>query len=409
MHFATIPQAVSALQEGRMIVVVDDEDRENEGDLVMAAQFATPDAVNFMITKGKGLLCAPLSRSRMESLEIPPMVTDNTDPHQTAFGVSVDAVGTTTGIAAQERSRTLAVLSDGEAGPDALRRPGHVFPLMARDGGVLERRGHTEASIDLMHLAGLAPAAAICEIIADDGTMARLPELFSFAEKHGLLVMTIAELVRHRRATEPLVDVVATFDAPTRYGHFLGVSFRDIATGETHVALVAGDVEGADGVLVRVHSECLTGDALGSLRCDCGDQLRESLHQIGKADAGVLIYLRQEGRGIGLHHKLRAYELQDGGLDTYEANVALGFAPDLREYHVAAAMLRHLGVTSVRLLTNNPEKIAGLAAHGVDVVERLPLEVAACMENEAYLSAKRERFGHLLTRASAERGWFSCR
>ncbi len=399
MAVDTIGQAISDLREGKMIIVVDDEDRENEGDLVMAAEFVTPEAINFMITHGRGLVCAPMKKARMEALGIPLMVTNNTDPHGTAFGVSIDISGASTGISAHERSETIKALSTPCSTSESFRRPGHVFPLQAKEGGVLVRQGHTEASVDLATLAGLAPMGAICEIVQEDGTMARMPQLEKFAAKHGLRIVTIADLVRYRRTTERITVQGATFDAPTKYGHFTGMSFVDSVSGESHVALVRGDVTGGD-ILVRVHSECLTGDALGSLRCDCGDQLRKSMAMIGCSDAGVLIYLRQEGRGIGLHNKLCAYELQDEGQDTYEANVSLGFPPDMREYYIAADILRSLGVTGVRLITNNPDKINGLVSHGMPVVERVPLEITASKDNCSYLVTKKERFGHLLTQVA---------
>jgi 3,4-dihydroxy 2-butanone 4-phosphate synthase/GTP cyclohydrolase II len=345
----------------------------------------------------------------METLGIPLMVTNNTDPHGTAFGVSIDAVGTSTGISAFERSKTIQALSNPCSTSGTFRRPGHIFPLQAKEGGVLERRGHTEASVDLARLAGLAPMGVICEIVKADGTMARMPQLELFAQEHGLHIVTIADLVRYRRATERVARLGATFDAPTLHGKFTGMSFVDAVTGESHVALVRGSVRGKGDVLVRVHSECLTGDALGSLRCDCGEQLRRSMEMLGKSDAGVLIYLRQEGRGIGLHNKLCAYELQDSGQDTFEANVSLGFPPDMREYHLAADILRQLGVTGVRLITNNPEKIAGLVSHGMPVIARVPIEVSASKDNCAYLVTKKERFGHLLTQLAPIRGCQECR
>ncbi len=409
MAIDTIEQAIADLQEGKMIIVVDDEDRENEGDLVMAADYVTPEAINFMITHGRGLVCVPMKKARMEALGIPIMVTNNTDPHGTAFGVSVDGAGTSTGISAYERSETIQALSNPCSTSGSLRRPGHIFPLQAKEGGVLMRQGHTEASVDLAELAGLTPMGVICEIVQEDGTMARLPQLEQFATQHGLRIVTIADLVRYRRTTECITSHGATFDAPTRYGRFTGMSFVDSATGEAHVALVQGDVAGRSDILVRVHSECLTGDALGSLRCDCGEQLRKSMAMIGCSDAGVLIYLRQEGRGIGLHNKLCAYELQDGGQDTYEANVSLGFPPDMREYHIAADILRQLDVRGVRLITNNPDKIDGLVSHGMPVVARVPLEVGASKDNCSYLVTKKERFGHLLTQVAPVQGCHQCR
>jgi len=396
MAISTIEMAIEEIKKGNMIIVVDDEDRENEGDLVMAAEHVSPEKVNFMISHGKGLLCAPMAKKRMKELDIPQMVEHNTDPNGTAFGVSVDSVDADTGISAYERCRTIKTLSDPDSCPGDLRRPGHIFPLQARDGGVLERPGHTEASVDLARLAGLQPMGAICEIINDDGTMARMPHLEEFASRHSLVIVTIKDLIAYRRIMEPLAQREAEFDSPTEYGHFKGISYMDAVSGESHVALVKGEVRGSYDVLVRVHSECLTGDALGSLRCDCGQQLKAAMKMIGGSKCGILIYLRQEGRGIGLNHKLKAYQLQDGGQDTYEANISLGFPPDMREYHMAASILRDLGVKGIKLLTNNPEKLDGLMAHGIEYVERLPLETEVGKDNYHYLLTKKDRFGHML-------------
>ncbi|RZN45758.1 bifunctional 3,4-dihydroxy-2-butanone-4-phosphate synthase/GTP cyclohydrolase II [archaeon] len=395
MALATIEEAIEDIREGKMIIVVDDEDRENEGDLVMAAALATPDDVTFMVTHGKGLLCVPLEESMTRTLGLPQMVTDNTDPHATAFCVSVDETTTDTGISAHERCKTIRALASADTTPSCLRRPGHVFPLRARKGGVLSRPGHTEASVDLARLAGLPPAGAICEILNEDGTMARLPELEVFAKRHGLKIITIEDLIRYKRRTEEHARCEAVFHAPTRHGTFEGRSYRDQSTGECHVVLIKGNLENAHRVLVRVHSECLTGDALGSLRCDCGAQLETALDAIGKSEAGVLVYLRQEGRGIGLHNKLRAYELQDEGEDTYEANESLGFPPDARNYRVAGHILSDLGVKRILLLTNNPQKIGDLETYGIDVVHA-PLQVPVHDEGLRYMQTKHERFKHML-------------
>ncbi|HHN81990.1 MAG TPA: bifunctional 3,4-dihydroxy-2-butanone-4-phosphate synthase/GTP cyclohydrolase II [Methanomicrobia archaeon] len=395
MTLATIEEAIEDIREGKMIIVVDDEDRENEGDLVMAAALATPENVTFMVTHGRGLLCVPLEASRTRALDLPQMVKDNTDPHATAFCVSVDEASTDTGISGHERCTTIRALASSTTAPACLRRPGHVFPLRAREGGVLSRPGHTEASVDLARLAGLPPAGAICEILNDDGTMARLPELEVFAKRHGLKIITIEDLIRYMRRAEEHVRCEAVFHAPTRHGAFEGRSYRDQSTGECHVVLIKGDLANADRVLVRVHSECLTGDALGSLRCDCGAQLEAALNAIGKSEAGVLVYLRQEGRGIGLHNKLQAYELQDGGEDTYQANESLGFPPDARSYHGAGHILSDLGVKRILLLTNNPQKIGDLDAYGIDVVHA-PLQVPVHEEGLRYMRTKHERFGHML-------------
>ncbi|MCR4391879.1 MAG: bifunctional 3,4-dihydroxy-2-butanone-4-phosphate synthase/GTP cyclohydrolase II [Candidatus Acetothermia bacterium] len=380
-----------------MIIVVDDEDRENEGDLVMAAEKATTDAVNFMVREARGLLCVPLPREWAERLELRPMVEPPQDSHETAFTVSVDArVGVTTGISAHDRARTLRVLADPSSRPDDLVRPGHVFPLIARDGGVLRRAGHTEAAVDLCVLAGLAPVGVICEIMNDDGTMARLPDLVAFGERHGLPILTIADLIAYRKRREKLVDRICEADLPTRWGEFRIVTFRDRIAGQEHVALVKGDLAGEAPVLVRVHSECLTGDALGSLRCDCGGQLHAALDMVDREGRGVVLYMRQEGRGIGLANKVCAYHLQDQGLDTVEANLRLGYPADLREYGIGAQILVDLGVKKIRLLTNNPRKVAGLAGYGLEIVEQVPIEVEPNPYNVRYLKAKKEKLGHEL-------------
>lgn len=398
MRLATVEEAIEAIRSGRMIIVVDDEDRENEGDLVMAAEKATPEAINFMIKEGRGLLCVPMSREWAERLDLPLMVNPPRDSHETAFTVSVDArEGITTGISAHDRCRTIRVLADPNSRPEDLVRPGHVFPLIAKDGGVLRRAGHTEAAVDLCRLAGLNPVGVICEIMNEDGTMARLPELMKFAEKHGLLILTIADLIAWRKKREKLVERVCEAELPTRYGHFRIVTYRDKITGYEHVALVKGELEGEEPVLVRVHSECLTGDALGSLRCDCGDQLHRAMEMVEREGRGVILYMRQhEGRGIGLLNKVCAYHLQDQGLDTVEANLRLGYPPDLRDYGIGAQILVDLGVRKIRLLTNNPKKIAALSGYGLEIVERVPIEVEPNPYNQRYLRAKKEKLGHEL-------------
>lgn len=397
MKLATAEQAVEALRNGRMIIVVDDEDRENEGDLILAAEKATPELVNFMLREARGLLCVPLPRERAKRLGLKAMIEPPEDSHETAFTISVDARwGVSTGISAADRARTILVLADPDTGSEDLARPGHVFPLVAREGGVLRRAGHTEAAVDLCRLAGLQPVGAICEIMNDDGTMARLPELTQFAEKHGLPILTIADLIAYRKKREKLVERACDAELPTVSGQFRIITFRDILTGQEHAALAKGDVTGDEPALVRVHSECLTGDALGSLRCDCGDQLRSALAMIEREGRGVVLYMRQEGRGIGLLGKLCAYHLQDQGLDTVEANLQLGYPADLREYGIGAQMLVDLGVKKIRLLTNNPRKVAGLAGYGLTIVDTVPLEIEPNPFNVRYLKAKKEKLGHKL-------------
>lgn len=384
------------IKDGKIIVVVDDEDRENEGDLVAAAEKVSLEVVNFMARYGRGLICVPLEARRLDELKIPLMVDENTDSMRTAFTVSVDHRAVSTGISAGERARTIQALVDPATEPEDLLRPGHIFPLRAQHGGVLRRAGHTEAAVDLARLAGQYPAGVICEIMNEDGSMARLPKLKEFCSEHALKLITIAELIAYRRANEKLVTRVATAKLPTRFGYFDLIAYQSLVDGSEHLALVKGEVAGKPDVLVRVHSECLTGDALGSLRCDCGSQLTCALESIEREGSGVLLYMRQEGRGIGLGNKIRAYQLQDGGLDTVEANASLGFPADLRDYGIGAQILVDLGLTSIRLLTNNPRKIAGLTGYGLTVVDRIPIKVGVHECNRGYLATKRDKLGHLL-------------
>jgi len=394
--FATVEQAIEDIKYGKMVVVVDDEDRENEGDLIVAAATVTPEDINFMAKYAKGLICTPIDGKRLDELNIGQMVVNNTDNHETAFTVSIDAYNTDTGISAFERCQTIKLLLDPKAKPSSFRRPGHVFPLRSVEGGVLRRTGHTEATTDLARLAGFYPAGLCCEIMADDGHMMRTPELKEFAKKHGLNIITVKSLIEYRKRTESFVKQVADVDFPSRYGHFRIKAYESTLDGKCHIAVVKGDVAGKKNVLVRVHSECLTGDALGSLRCDCGDQLAIALKNIEKEGEGVVLYMRQEGRGIGLANKMRAYELQDKGADTVEANVELGFAPDLRDYGIGAQILSDLGLTSIRLMTNNPAKRAGLEGYNLEIVERVPLVVKANKFDKHYLSVKKVKMGHLL-------------
>lgn len=395
--FAAIEEALEDIRSGRFVVVVDDEDRENEGDLTIAAQFASPEAINFMATHGRGLICLCLTEERCEALGLRPMTERNESPFGTAFTVSIEArEGVTTGISAHDRSRTIQVAIDPTKGPHDLVQPGHVFPLRARPGGVLQRAGQTEAAVDLARLAGLTPAGVVCEVMKDDGTMARVPDLIEFCARHGLKMVTVADLIEYRRRHEKLVERLPSVRLPTIFGEFTAVPFREVLTGKHHLALVRGDVAGAENVLVRVHSECLTGDVFHSLRCDCGEQLEIALRRIGSEERGVLLYLSQEGRGIGLLAKLRAYELQEQGYDTVDANLLLGFPADAREYGIGSQILADLGLTTIRILTNNPKKIAGIEGFGLTVVAQEPIEVTPVAENVSYLKTKRDRMGHLL-------------
>ena len=395
-EFDTVEDCLAALARGEIVVVTDDEDRENEGDCICAARFATTANVNFMATYAKGLICMPMSAEWCHRLDLHQMVETNTDNHQTAFTVSIDAIGTTTGISAAERSQTALACVKPNAKPSDFRRPGHMFPLEARKGGVLKRAGHTEATVDLCRLAGLEEVGLCCEIMKDDGTMARLPDLEEFVERHGLRFMSIAQLIAYRRRNERLVEKVEEVDMPTAWGHFRLAMYRSLTTGLEHLALVKGDVANGEPVLVRVHSECFTGDVLGSERCDCGPQLHTAMSMVEKEGRGAILYMRQEGRGIGLANKLHAYRKQEAGMDTVEANVALGFAPDLREYGEGAQILGDLGITKVRLITNNPRKIKGLAGYGIEIAERVPVVIPATEYDKRYLETKRVKMGHLL-------------
>jgi 3,4-dihydroxy 2-butanone 4-phosphate synthase/GTP cyclohydrolase II len=395
--FATIEEAIEDIRQGKFVVVVDAADRENEGDLTIAAQFATPEAINFMATHGRGLICLCLTPERCDQLGLSPMTANNETPYGTAFTVSIEArEGITTGISAHDRSRTIQVAIDPSRDARELVQPGHVFPLRARPGGVLQRAGQTEAAVDLARLAGLLPAGVVCEVMNEDGTMARVPDLVRYCERHGLKMITVADLIEYRRRTEKLVERMTSVRLPTAYGEFTAHAFREALTGRLHVALVRGDVDGADDVLVRVHSECLTGDVFHSLRCDCGEQLEQALLRIGAEERGVLLYMSQEGRGIGLLSKLKAYELQESGLDTVEANVELGFPPDAREYGIGSQILADLGLTTIRILTNNPRKITGIEGFGLRVTEQVPIEVPPNAENRRYLETKRAKLGHRL-------------
>ena len=398
-QFATIEEAIEEIRQGNMVVVVDDENRENEGDLTMAAQFVTPEAVNFMAKEGRGLICLALTPERCDELGLDLMAAKNESAFETAFTVSIEAHsrhGVTTGISAADRARTIQIAIDPNATPRDLVQPGHVFPLKAKAGGVLERVGQTEAAVDLTRLAGLIPAGVICEIMNDDGTMARVPDLEPYCKRHGLKMVTVADLVAYRRKHDKLIERVVATNLPTAFGEFVAVGYRSLVDNKHHVALVKGDVAGAEDVLVRVHSECLTGDVFHSMRCDCGEQLESALSMIEQEGCGVLLYLSQEGRGIGLLNKLRAYKLQEEGLDTVDANLRLGLPADLRDYGIGAQILSDLGLTSIRILTNNPKKISGLAGYGLSVTDQIPIQHVPNPHNEAYLRAKRDRLGHTL-------------
>ena len=403
-NFNTIPEALSAIENGEMIIVVDEPDRENEGDLIMAAEKVTAETINFMAKYGRGLICLPTCSERLAELELQPMVAANTAQMQTAFTVTIDAKEVTTGISAQERAYTIQKFVDADAIPSDFVRPGHIFPLEAKPGGVLRRAGHTEATVDLARMAGLYPAGVLCEILNEDGTMARVPELMVFAAQHELKIITIADLIAYRRQTETLIKRVATADIPTAHGEFklyayesTDTSGESVETDKTHIALTKGDIADATPLLVRVHSQCLTGDVFGSLRCDCGEQLQIALQTIEKEGRGVVLYMRQEGRGMGLKGKLRAYQLQDNdGLDTVEANEHLGYPADLRDYGIGAQILADLGVQKMRLMTNNPQKVKGLDGYGLEIVERVPLQTKPNPFNRGYLETKRSKLGHLL-------------
>ncbi len=394
---ASITEAIEDIKAGRMVIIIDDESRENEGDLAMAAEKVTPEAINFMATQARGLICVPIIGQRLDELRIPLMVQNNTSRHSTAFTVSVEAKErVSTGISTFDRAQTVRTLLDPDAKSEDLVQPGHIFPIRAKEGGVLVRAGHTEAAVDLAKLAGCYPAGVICEIMSGDGTMARLPQLEAMADKYSLKVISIVELIAYRRRHEKLVQKITETRLPTKFGEFTAVAYRSIVDPAEHVALVKGDISGDEPVLVRVHSECLTGDVFESLRCDCGDQIRLAMQKISEEGRGVFLYMRQEGRGIGFHNKLRAYALQDQGLDTVEANVALGFAPDLRDYGIGAQILAELGLHNIKLLTNNPKKVVGLESYGLKIVEIVPLLASPNPYNIRYLETKQEKLGHLL-------------
>ena len=399
MPFTHIENAIAAIQRGELVVVVDDADRENEGDLTIAAQFVTPESIAFMATHGRGLICLCLTPERCDELELRPMTDHNETPLGTAFTVSIEArEGVSTGISAHDRARTIQVAIDPSTVPHDLVQPGHVFPLRSKPGGVLQRSGQTEAAVDLAKLAGLIPAGVVCEIMKDDGTMARVPDLVGYCAQHDVKLVTVADLIEYRRRTEKLVERVVSVRLPTEYGEFEAVAYRELLTNKQHLALVKGEIDDAENVLVRVHSECLTGDVFHSILCDCGDQLEQALARVEAEGRGVVLYMGQEGRGIGLLNKLRAYELQANGLDTVEANLALGFPPDAREWGIGNQILADLGLTTIRILTNNPRKLIGLDGYGLTVVEQVPLEVEPTAENARYLAAKREKLGHTISK-----------
>ena len=397
MALASVEEGIKDFQDGKMVIIVDDEDRENEGDLAVAADKVTPEIINFMATHGRGLICAPIIGQRLEQLKLPIMVDDNTSRNTTAFTVSIDVrKGATTGISAFDRSATIQAMIDPMTEPEDLARPGHIFPLRYQEGGVLVRAGQTEGSVDLSKLAGLYPAAVICEVMADDGTMARMPQLETFTERFGIRIVSVAQIIAYRRLHETMIEKVAEARLPTRFGDFTAVAYKSTVDAAEHLALVMGDVASEDPHLVRVHSECLTGDVFGSRRCDCGAQIDLALQRIAEEGRGVFLYMRQEGRGIGLHNKIKAYALQDSGLDTVEANVQLGFSPDLRHYGIGAQILSDLGIRNMRLLTNNPKKVIGLESYGIKLVERVPIIVPTNAENEQYMQTKHDKLGHLL-------------
>ncbi len=398
MILATIQEAIADIKDGKFLIIVDDEGRENEGDLAIAAEKITPEAINFMAKYGRGLICLPITGKRLDELQIPLMVNDNTSKYTTAFTISIEAKnGVSTGISAYDRAKTIQTVLNPDTKPEDISRPGHVFPLRAREGGVLVRAGHTEAIVDLAKLAGLYPGGVICEIMAEDGSMAPLPELEKFAQRYGIKIVSVVDLIFYRRHHEKLIQRVAETKLPTKFGEFTAIAYKSITDADEHIALIKGDISGDSPVLVRVHSECLTGDVFHSMRCDCGEQVELAMQKIEKEGRGVLLYMRQEGRGIGLHNKIKAYALQDNGADTVEANTILGFAPDLRDYGIGAQIMADLGLHRVKLLTNNPKKVIGLSGYGLEVAETIPLVVSPNPYNKRYLATKKGKMGHLLT------------